>query len=60
MTIMPMNPVDRDFMIESFVEEHSAGRTTVSDGDDILAQLRLVGDLGRLERLARILRGAAA
>ena len=58
MTIMPMDPVDRDFMIESFVEEHDAGRTTVFDGDDILAQLRLAGDLARLERLARILRNA--
>ncbi len=59
MTIMPISPLDRDFMIESFVEERTAGRATAYDGDEMLAQLRLAGDLARLERLARILRAEA-
>ena len=56
MTIMPMSPLDRDFMIDSFVEEWRQGRTTVFDAEEMLAQLRIAGDLRRLERLASIVR----
>ena len=57
MTIMPMSPIDRDFVIESFVEEWRLGRTTVFDAEELLGQLRVAGDLSRLERLSRIVRG---
>ena len=57
MTIMPVSPMDRDFVIESFVEDWRLGRTTLFDADELLGQLRIAGDLYRLERLSQIVRG---
>ena len=47
------DPGTRDFMIDVFLEDWERGRSTVFEGRQILAQLRLLGDVARLERLSR-------
>ena len=56
-TMVLADPGSRDFMIDIFLEDWERGRSTIFDGKQILAALRLLGDVARLERLARTLNG---
>lgn len=47
------DPGARDFMIDVFLEDWERGRSTVFEGRQLLAELRLLGDVARLERLSR-------
>ena len=55
MIMVPIDPVARDFAIECFLEDWETGRATQSDGAALRAQLRHLGDVARLERVARTL-----
>ena len=57
MTMVLADPGARDFVIDMFLEDWERGRSTVLDGRQILAELRLLGDVARLERLSRRLSG---
>ena len=53
MIMIPLDASERAMTIDWFVEAMDHGRLTVSDAADILAQLRLAGDVTNLERLSR-------
>lgn len=55
MMMVPIDPAARDFAIECFLEDWQTGRATTSDGATLRAQLRNLGDVVRLEQLARTL-----
>ena len=55
MMMVPIDPAARDFAIECFLEDWESGRATLRDGDKLRAQLRHLGDVARLEELARTL-----
>ena len=55
MMMVPNDPAGRDFVIESFLEDWHLGRASENDGYRLRAQLRDIGDVARLERLARAL-----
>ena len=50
--MLPAEPAARDFVIECFLEDWAAGRVARQDGDRLKAQLRDIGDVVRLERVA--------
>ncbi len=54
------DPGARDFVIDVFLEDWERGRSTALDGRQILAELRLLGDVARLERLSRRLSAGEA
>lgn len=56
MIMVPIEPERRDAVIADFLEDRQHGRTTVFDGDDLLGQLRKLGDVRRLEWLAQMLK----
>ena len=51
--VLPAEPAARDFVIECFLEDWSAGRAAPQDGDRLKAQRRAMGDVARLEKVAR-------
>jgi hypothetical protein len=51
--MVPTDPAARDFAIDCFMEDWAAGRAAPQDGDRLKSQLRAVGDVARLERVAR-------
>jgi hypothetical protein len=51
--LLPAEPAARDFVIECFLEDWSAGRAARQDGERLKAQLRAMGDVARLETVAR-------
>jgi hypothetical protein len=53
MFIVPTNPVERDFVIDCFLEDWDHGRATAHDAYQLRAELRQQGDVARLERVAR-------
>ncbi len=55
MMMVPSDPAGRDFVIESFLEDWQLGRATDHEGSRLRDQLRAIGDVARLERLARAL-----
>jgi hypothetical protein len=55
MMMVPIDPASRDFVIECFLEDWLVGRASDHDGDRLRAQLREIGDVARLERVARAL-----
>ncbi|HEY0269734.1 MAG TPA: hypothetical protein VGC10_01945 [Sphingomonas sp.] len=55
MMMVPNDPAGRDFLIECFLEDWQLGRASDHDGNRLRAQLRDVGDVVRLERVARAL-----
>jgi len=50
---LPLEPAARDFVIECFLEDWSAGRAARQDAERLKAELRARGDVVRLEQLAR-------
>jgi hypothetical protein len=46
-----------EFAVQRLVADFAAGRAIAADGHRLLAELRLAGDIHRMERLARALRG---
>jgi hypothetical protein len=57
MMMVPIEPAARDFAIECFLEDWDQGRATAIDGESIRAQLRHLGDVARLEAVARRIAG---
>jgi hypothetical protein len=55
MMMVPIDPSGRDFVIECFLEDFQLGRASNRDGDTLRDQLRQLGDVSRLERVARAL-----
>ncbi len=55
MILIPAESSERSMTIDWFLEAMDRGRLTVFDADDMLAQLRLAGDVRNLERLSRAL-----
>lgn len=55
MMMVPSDPASRDFVIECFLEDWQLGRATIRDGYTLRSELRQIGDVARLERLARAL-----
>ncbi len=55
MMMVPNDPAGRDFVIECFLEDWHLGRATDREGVRQRDQLRAVGDVERLEHLARAL-----
>ena len=53
MIMIPIVKDERDFAIDWFLEDVARGRMSPADTRDMLAQLRLAGDLAALERLSR-------
>ena len=61
MIMIPVDAGERAETIDWFLDAMERGRVTIFDADDMLAQLRLSGDVINLERLSRALsqRGCA-
>jgi hypothetical protein len=57
--MVPTDPAARDFAIDCFMEDWASGRAEPQDGDRLKSQLRAIGDVARLERVARYI-GARA
>ncbi len=52
MIVIPTDKIERQQAIEWFLDARQRGQFTVFDGDDLLAQLRLAGDVVNLERVS--------
>jgi hypothetical protein len=57
MVMVPHDPASRDFAIDCFLDDWRSGRVEAHDGDRLRAELRAIGDVARLERVARVLDG---
>lgn len=57
MIMMPPVASTRAFAIRRFLEDRARGRATPGDARDMLAELRMIGDVANLERLSRALAG---
>lgn len=55
MMMVPNDPTARDYVIECFLEDWQLGRVSHDDGYTLRAQLRHLGDVARLERVAKAL-----
>jgi hypothetical protein len=55
MMMVPNDPAGRDFVIECFLEDWQLGRASDHDGQRLRSRLRDMGDVARLERVARAL-----
>jgi hypothetical protein len=53
--MVPNDPAGRDFVIDCFLEDLQLGRVGDHDGYRLRSQLRDIGDVARLERVARAL-----
>jgi hypothetical protein len=57
MFMVPIDPVSRDFAIDCFLEDWRSGRVEPVDAERLRAELRTIGDVARLERVARVIDG---
>ncbi|TVV71176.1 hypothetical protein [Sphingomonas solaris] len=55
MIMIPQDATERTLTIDWFLDAIDRGSLTVFDADDMLAQLRLIGDVANLERVATAL-----
>jgi hypothetical protein len=55
MVMIPNSPAERALAVDWFINDMTRGRLTIFDAEAMLASLRLVGDVGNLERLSRAL-----
>ena len=49
-------PIGNEFALQQLLADLAMGRATAADGFQLLAALRLAGDIHRMERLSRALR----
>lgn len=59
MPIVPDDPASRDFAIDCFLDDWRSGRVERYEADRLRAALRSIGDVVRLERVARAVDGRA-
>lgn len=57
MMMVPIDPNARDFAIDCFLEDWRCGRIARPDADSFRSQLRTIGDVARLEQVAREIDG---
>ncbi|USI74379.1 hypothetical protein [Sphingomonas morindae] len=57
MMMVPADPAARDFAIDCFLADWRAGRLDRGEAQLLRAELRNIGDVRRLERVARVIDG---
>lgn len=51
--MVPIDAAARDFVVERFLQDLAAGRADRIEGESLRSELRMIGDVARLERVSR-------